>query len=135
MTSALEQEAAEQGAVPYPPYSSIEFCPEPYQKVIVYLSGNQEFDDQQIEYALLRFKHGYDFTGGASAPQRPVAAPPPQQQYQQPAAPQAAAQTAPQCPVHVGRAMKFFEANGNFPATWKCTGKTNGQWCDQRVGV
>ena len=58
-TSPLVDEAIAQGAVEMPPYSSIEFSPQPYQKVVVYLSGTPQFDNEQIDYALERFWHGY----------------------------------------------------------------------------
>lgn len=58
-TSPLVDEAIAQGAVEMPPYSSIEFSPQPFQKVIVYLSGTPQLDNEQIDYALERFWHGY----------------------------------------------------------------------------
>lgn len=103
MTSALEQEAVDQGAVEMPPFSSIEFSPSAYQKVVVYLSGNEAFDDQQIRYALARYWHGHvrnakfatevearlpatppqQSTAGAQRPQQSKVAPRPPQARQQ----------------------------------------------------
>lgn len=89
----LEQEAVEQGAVAYPPFSSIEFSPQPYQKVVVYLNGNPQFDNEQIDYALERFWHGYlknQQIEKQVAPQQAQSAPPAAaQRPQQPQRPNA----------------------------------------------
>ena len=91
--SHLTDEAIQQGATEFPPPTRLELCPDPYQKVVISLTGDAPWDKQAIRTAAESYLFAIDVFGMSrqedtqdTPRQAPFGAPGPQQQQPQPSA-------------------------------------------------